>query len=77
VPRRGDGGPDLDEVRAVNRDGTRAVVDAALAAGVARLVHLSTTSVYDLDALGDAEVDEDAPLVRGQLVRDGTRSRTR
>jgi nucleoside-diphosphate-sugar epimerase len=56
-------GPDLEEVRRVNRDGTRAVVDAARSAGVRRLVHVSTTSVYDLDALGDVEVDEDAPLV--------------
>jgi 2-alkyl-3-oxoalkanoate reductase len=56
-------GPDLAHVRAVNRDGTRAVVEAASAAGVARLVHLSTTSVYDRDALGDAELDEVAPLV--------------
>jgi 2-alkyl-3-oxoalkanoate reductase len=56
-------GPDLEEVRLVNRDGTRAVLEAARAAGVRRLVHVSTTSVYDLDALGDVEVDEDAPLV--------------
>jgi 2-alkyl-3-oxoalkanoate reductase len=56
-------GPDLAEVRRVNRDGTRAVLEAVRAAGVPRLVHVSTTSVYDLDALGDVEVDEDAPLV--------------
>jgi 2-alkyl-3-oxoalkanoate reductase len=56
-------GPDLDAVREVNRDGTRAVVAAAREAGVGRFVHLSTTSVYDLDALGDVEVHEDAPLV--------------
>jgi nucleoside-diphosphate-sugar epimerase len=37
-------GPDLDAVRVVNRDGTRAVVDAALAAGVGRVVHVSTTA---------------------------------
>jgi 2-alkyl-3-oxoalkanoate reductase len=56
-------GADLDEVRRVNRDGTRAVLEATRAAGVPRLVHVSTTSVYDLDALGDVEVGEDAPLV--------------
>jgi 2-alkyl-3-oxoalkanoate reductase len=56
-------GPELETVRRVNRDGTRAVVEAARAAGVRRLVHVSTTAVYDLDALGDVEVDEDAALV--------------
>lgn len=54
-------GDDWDAVRAVNRDGTRHVVDAALDAGVDRFVHLSTASVYDR---GDREVlDEDAPVV--------------
>jgi len=57
-------GPDLDSARTVNTLGTRAVVDAALAAGVSRLVHVSTTSVYDLEAVGDAEVAEDTPLAR-------------
>jgi 2-alkyl-3-oxoalkanoate reductase len=64
-------GPDLDSARRVNRDGTRAVVEAARAAGVRRFVHLSTTSVYDLDALGDVEVDEDAPLVTPASWPDG------
>lgn len=57
-------GPAMDDARSVNRDGTRRVSEAALAAGVDRLVHISTTSVYDLDAIGDAVVDEDAPLAR-------------
>jgi 2-alkyl-3-oxoalkanoate reductase len=64
-------GPDLDEVRVVNRDVTRALVDAALATGRPRFVHLSTTSVYDLEAIGDAEVDEDAPLVTAASWPDG------
>lgn len=55
-------GPAMDDARTVNRDGTRRVCEAALAAGVDRLVHVSTTSVYDLDVIGDAVVDEDAPL---------------
>lgn len=54
-------GPSLDEARHVNRDGTRHVARAALSAGVRRLVHLSTTSVYDRQAVGDVVVDEDAP----------------
>ncbi|MFA9430631.1 NAD-dependent epimerase/dehydratase family protein [Egicoccus sp. AB-alg2] len=56
-------GPDLDTAREVNTHGTRALVTAALAAGVGRFVHVSTTSVYDLEAIGDAEVAENAPLV--------------
>jgi 2-alkyl-3-oxoalkanoate reductase len=64
-------GSDLDEVRSANRDVTRALVDAALATGLPRLVHLSTTSVYDLEAIGDAEVDEDAPLVTTASWPDG------
>lgn len=51
---------DLELCRLVNRDGTRNVVEAALAVG-ARLVHVSTGSVYDRD---EAEViDEDTPMV--------------
>jgi 2-alkyl-3-oxoalkanoate reductase len=55
-------GPSMEDARAVNRDGTRRVCQAALAAGTGRLVHISTTSVYDLEAIGDAVVAEDAPL---------------
>ncbi|HEY6221065.1 MAG TPA: NAD(P)-dependent oxidoreductase [Candidatus Eisenbacteria bacterium] len=53
-------GPDLEPVRRVNAKGTRSVVDAALAAGCRRYVHISTCSVYRTDGL--ALVDEDAPL---------------
>ncbi len=55
-------GSDLDELRRSNRDGTRAVVSAALRADVSRIIHLSTTAVYDLAALGDVEIGEEAPL---------------
>ena len=55
-------GGDIDELRRSNRDGTGAVVRAAVRAGVPRLIHLSTAAVYDLGALGDIEVGEDAPL---------------
>jgi 2-alkyl-3-oxoalkanoate reductase len=64
-------GPDLDEVRRINLGGTRGVVEAVRAAGVPRLVHVSTTSVYDLAALGDVEVDEDAALVDEATWADG------
>ncbi|MEX1163345.1 MAG: NAD(P)-dependent oxidoreductase [Nitriliruptor sp.] len=59
-------GPDRATARAVNVDGTQAVAGAALLSGQ-RLIHVSTTSVYDLAAIGDREVVEDDPLV----ARDG------
>ena len=64
--------PELDGARAVNRDGTRHVVDRAVAAGTPRFVHVSTVSVYDLDAVGDTEVDESAPLTSGAASPSGS-----
>lgn len=64
-------GPDLGTARAVNTVGTRSLVDAALAAGIARFVHVSTTSVYDRDASGDAVIHEDAPLAQPDPVDPG------
>lgn len=55
-------GPDLAAARAVNRDGTARLVDAALATDLERFVHISTTSVYDR-AAGEDELTEDARLV--------------
>ncbi len=54
------GGKTLDQARRVNVDGTRAVVDVAAAAGVRRVVHLSSMAVH-----GDAPppiLDERVPL---------------
>lgn len=45
--------------RAINVDGTAAVAEAAVAAGVRRLVFASTCSVYG--AAGDGWLDEDSP----------------
>lgn len=53
---------DLDEARTVNRDGTQRLARLAVEAGVPRFVHMSTTATYDLPAIGDAVVDETAPL---------------
>lgn len=53
---------DIDEARSVNRDATRRLAQLAVAAGTPRFVHVSTTAVYDLAALGDVVVDEDAQL---------------
>lgn len=56
-------GPDLATARVTNRDATRSLVDSARRVSLPRFVHVSTTSVYDTDAIGDAEATEDAPLV--------------
>jgi 2-alkyl-3-oxoalkanoate reductase len=55
-------GPDHATAYEVNVHGTRAVAGAALLSGL-QLVHVSTTSVYDLAATGDRIVDENSPLV--------------
>jgi len=41
---------DLDEMRSINVDGTRAVLEAARTAGVARLIYLSSVLAYDPSA---------------------------
>lgn len=48
-----------EEQRAVNAGGTEAVVRSALQAGVSRLVHVSTISVYG--RLADGDLDETTP----------------
>ncbi len=52
----------VQQQRAATVDGTRHLVDAAVAAGVRRFVHVSTLSVYG-DLTGDA-LTESAPRVR-------------
>jgi nucleoside-diphosphate-sugar epimerase len=53
-------GLDFEPVRRVNVEGTRSVIDAALAAGCRRFIQVSTISVY---AAGDLPViDEDSAL---------------
>jgi nucleoside-diphosphate-sugar epimerase len=51
---------DEAECRRANIDGVRNLVDAAITAGVARLVHVSTVSVYD--ARSALRYTEDSPL---------------
>src|SRR5262245_45498354 len=57
------GGESLDDARRINVEGTRHVLEAAAAAGVRRVVHLSTVAVHG-DAL-PAQLTEDFPLVTG------------
>lgn len=57
---------DATHAHATNVDGTRAVTGAALVSGL-RLLHVSTTAVYDIDAATHDLIDEDAPRV----ARDG------
>jgi 2-alkyl-3-oxoalkanoate reductase len=60
---------DPETAQEVNVGGSRAVAGAALLSGL-RLVHVSTTSVYDLEAAPTLVVDERHPLV----ARDGAAS---
>lgn len=53
-------GVTMEQGRAVNHDGTRALVDAALRTG-ARLVNVSTGAIYDREAAGELIV-ESSPL---------------
>jgi len=56
-----------DDILSANRDGTRAVMEAALAQGVERIVY--TSSVATLRAADAAtEVDETAPLGDGEAI---------
>lgn len=50
------------QIFAVTVDGTRRLAAAALAAGVKRLVHLSTISVYGDDSQMTGTIDETTPL---------------
>lgn len=64
---RNAGQPDA-AYRAVNVRGTRALLDAALAAGVTRFIHCSTVGVH-----GHVEhppADEDAPLAPGDIYQE-------
>jgi nucleoside-diphosphate-sugar epimerase len=54
---------DLELCRRVNVEGTRTLLEAALAAGCCeRLVYLSSIAVYDME--GRQTVDEDTPLIQ-------------
>lgn len=62
------GGSDKAEAAAINVDGTQNVLDAAVTAGVKRLVHCSTIGVH-----GDVRVvpaDETAPFNPGDLYQE-------
>ncbi|MGB0591897.1 MAG: NAD-dependent epimerase/dehydratase family protein [Myxococcota bacterium] len=55
------GDPD-GRVRAVNVDGARNVAEAALAAGVTRMVHVSSCHAFDINS-GAAQINEESPKV--------------
>ena len=70
-------GPDLETGTEVNVESTRRVLAACEAAGVATLVHVSTTSVYDRPDHGDAPVTEETPLVALDAEKAGVYARTK
>ncbi|MBF0426214.1 MAG: NAD-dependent epimerase/dehydratase family protein [Magnetococcales bacterium] len=53
----------LPEALRVNVEGTRALVDAADAAGVSRFIHLSACAVHGTSATPDVLLDESSPRV--------------
>jgi nucleoside-diphosphate-sugar epimerase len=60
--------------RAVNVDGTRALLEACAAAGVRRVAFTSTAAVYDTDRRRREPLDEDAPVrARGGWLPAGVR----
>jgi len=60
---------DRDAVWAVNVEGTRHMVDAAIAAGVARFIHLSSCAVYG--SLQRMDIDESTPpRMTGRVYHD-------
>lgn len=61
-----------DEQRAVNVVGARNVASAAVAAGVGRLVHVSSAGIYGFRAPGD--VDETTPLDPGSMPYGATKA---
>ncbi len=63
---------DLATARAVNRDATRRLVELAVTHRVTRLVHVSTTAVYDQARLGDVVIDESAPLRTAESLPSAT-----
>lgn len=69
--------PDLETATAVNVEGTRRILAACEQAGVATLVHVSTTSVYDRPESGDAPVTEETPLVAPDDEAAGAYARTK
>jgi dihydroflavonol-4-reductase len=52
---------DLEQLRRINRDGVRSVVEACLAEGVQRLVHISSVGAVGFHRDG-TPADEDAPF---------------
>jgi dihydroflavonol-4-reductase len=64
-------------VESVNVDGTRAVAQAALAAGVRRLVHCSSVHAYDLAGATGQVINESSPRALGPDTAAYDRSKAR
>ena len=59
---------DPNEILASNVEGTRNVMEAALAAGVARIVYTSSVATLSLDGVGAEGADERRPLAADKAV---------
>jgi len=60
---------DLDEMRSINVDGTRAALEAARTAGVARVIYLSSVLAYDPSALSR---DDPSALTRDVMLTESS-----
>ncbi len=66
--------PDPETIYAVNVDGSRALIEAAMAAGVERMVYTSSVATLGLNQDG-APADEDTPVALGHMIGHYKRSK--
>ncbi len=66
--------PDPETIYAVNVDGSRALIEAAMAAGVGRMVYTSSVATLGLNQDG-TPADEDTPVALGHMIGHYKRSK--
>lgn len=66
--------PDSETIYAVNVDGSRALIEAAMTAGVERMVYTSSVATLGLNRDG-APADEDTPVALGHMIGHYKRSK--
>jgi len=60
---------DIEDMRSINVEGTRAVMEAARAAGVPRVIYLSSVLAYDGAEVHDGERDSEGMLLETSPLR--------